>query len=167
MVLTESFAVVFPAVFLLHEVEELLFMRRWMGRHAAPLMRRFPRMKPLLEVLARVRTGAFAAAAAEECIIVAACTAAAAAGAGFVAWWCCVAAFALHAAVHCAQAAAVGGYVPGVATSLLSLPYCIIAAAAAASLFSVREMVLWGLAGTVLAAANLCALHLIMARRAK
>lgn len=31
MVLTESFAVVFPAVFLLHEVEELLFMRRWMG----------------------------------------------------------------------------------------------------------------------------------------
>lgn len=85
MVLTESFAVAFPAVFLLHEVEELLFMRRWMGRHAAPLMRRFPRMKPLLEVLARVRTGAFAAAAAEECIIVAVCTAAAAAGAGFVA----------------------------------------------------------------------------------
>lgn len=64
MVLTESFAVVFPAVFLLHEVEELLFMRRWMGRHASPLMRRFPRMKPLSAVLARVRTGAFAAAAA-------------------------------------------------------------------------------------------------------
>ena len=39
-------------------------MRRWMGRHASPLMRRFPRMKPLLAVLSRVRTGAFAAAAA-------------------------------------------------------------------------------------------------------
>lgn len=167
MVLTGLFVALFPAVFLIHEAEEVLLVRRWMGRHATPLMRRFPRMKPLLATLARVRTGAFAAAAAEECIIVAACTAAAAAGAGFVAWWCCVAAFALHAAVHCAQAAAVGGYVPGVTTSLLSMPYCIIAAAAAAELFSVRELVLWGLAGAVLAAANLCALHLIMTRKAK
>ena len=164
MVLTELFVALFVAVFLLHEIEEVLVVRRWMTCHATTLQKRFPRMQSLLAVLSRVRTLPFIVAVAEETLIVVVCTAVALCGGGFVAWWCCVAAYALHVVVHCVQAFAVGGYVPGLVTSLVSLPYCVVAVMAVAGLFPIRNLVLWGLLGAVLTAANLYMMHSVIAR---
>lgn len=121
-------------------------------------------MQSLLAVLSRVRTLPFIVAVAEETLIVVVCTAVALCGGGFVAWWCCVAAYALHVVVHCVQAFAVGGYVPGLVTSLVSLPYCVVAVMAVAGLFPIWNLVLWGLLGAVLTAANLYMMHSVIVR---
>ena len=63
----------FPVLFIVHEVEEWLYMSRWMQQHGPDLQRRFPKYSRLVAHLMRINRRAFAVAALEELLLLSAC----------------------------------------------------------------------------------------------
>ena len=133
-----------PAMFLLHDAEEVLFLPPWLRRNREWLARRFPqlarRMLPHFDGISPLR---FAAMAAEELVLLVAVTACAALAGCYYP----------------------GRYVPVIATSLPCLAccgrgLCIMINSRA---FSLREFVLCGMAGCAVAAVNLWLVHRLAA----
>ena len=138
-----------PAMFLLHDAEEVLFLPPWLRRN-----RELP--PPPLR---------FAAMAAEELVLLVAVTACAALAGCYYPWLALFLAFGMHLLIHLGQWAAVGRYVPVIATSLPCLAccgrgLCIMINSRA---FSLREFVLCGMAGCAVAAVNLWLVHRLAA----
>ena len=156
-----SLVLPFPLLFVIHEVEEVLVQHRWMKAHRADLERRFPWSHNILAHLSRLGRRAFAIAAFEELLVLSLATCYVLVGGtcSMQAWSALFMAFSFHLLVHVAQAVAVWGYVPGLATSLLLLPF------AAYGLWSIwlamgcLEFIAWGLAGVAFMAANLRLAH--------
>ena len=120
-----SLVLVLPLAFLLHNGEELAVQHRWMQAHRAELATRFPRLRPLVAHLSRLSTRAFAVAAMEEFVLLLVVTAYVLQQGPYCreVWVACFMAFAFHLCVHVGQAVLVRGYVPGLATTILLLPY--------------------------------------------
>ncbi len=107
----------------------------------------------------------FAAMAAEELVLLVAVTACAALAGCYYPWLALFLAFGMHLLIHLGQWAAVGRYVPVIATSLPCLAccgrgLCIMINSRA---FSLREFVLCGMAGCAVAAVNLWLVHRLAA----
>jgi hypothetical protein len=112
-----------PAAFLVHDAEEVATIAPWLAAHRTVL-------PPIAQPLADITTRGFAVGVAVLFVgfVLAAAHGVHAARAGRRSWlWLIVAgAFAANGVTHVAQAAWVGGYVPGVATAVLaSLPYSV------------------------------------------
>ena len=156
----------FPLLFVIHEAEEVLVQHGWMKAHRADLERRFPWARDILAHLSRLGRRAFAIAALEELLVLSLATCYVLVGGtcSMQVWSALFMAFSLHLLVHVAQAVAVGGYVPGLATSLLLLPF------AAYGLWSIwlamgcLEFMAWGLAGVAFMVANLRLAHWLGSR---
>ncbi len=156
----------FPLLFVIHEAEEVLVQHGWMKAHRADLERRFPWSRDILAHLSRLGRRAFAIAALEELLVLSLATCYVLVGGtcSMQVWSALFMAFSLHLLVHVAQAVAVGGYVPGLATSLLLLPF------AAYGLWSIwlamgcLEFMAWGLAGVAFMVANLRLAHWLGSR---
>ena len=156
----------FPLLFVIHEAEEVLVQHGWMKAHRADLERRFPWSRDILAHLSRLGRRAFAIAALEELLVLSLATCYVLVGGtcSMQVWSALFMAFSLHLLVHVAQAVAVGGYVPGLATSLLLLPF------AAYGLWSIwlamgcLEFMAWGLAGVAFIVANLRLAHWLGSR---
>ena len=156
----------FPLLFVIHEAEEVLVQHGWMKAHRADLERRFPWSRNILAHLYRLGRRAFAIAALEELLVLSLATCYVLVGGtcSMQVWSALFMAFSLHLLVHVAQAVAVGGYVPGLATSLLLLPF------AAYGLWSIwlamgcLEFMAWGLAGVAFMVANLRLAHWLGSR---
>lgn len=156
----------FPLLFVIHEAEEVLVQHGWMKAHRADLERRFPWSRNILAHLSRLGRRAFAIAALEELLVLSLATCYVLVGGtcSMQVWSALFMAFSLHLLVHVAQAVAVGGYVPGLATSLLLLPF------AAYGLWSIwlamgcLEFMAWGLAGVAFMVANLRLAHWLGSR---
>lgn len=151
-----------PAMFLLHDAEEVLLLPPWLRRNREWLARRFPqlarRMLPHFDGITSLR---FAAMAVEELVLGVAATLCAALAGCYYPWLALFLAFGMHLLIHLGQWVAVGRYVPVVATSLSCLAccgwgLCIMINSRA---FSLREFVLCGMAGCVAAAVNLWLVH--------
>lgn len=114
-----------PALFVLHDVEEAVVQHRWMLSHEAALRAQFPRLQPLITHLLQLDTRAFLVAALEEWLLLMGVTAYVLLQAPYATevWAACFLAFSLHLLVHVGQALLVRGYVPGLVSSLLLLPY--------------------------------------------
>ncbi len=161
-----SLVLPFPLLFVIHEVEEVLVQHRWMKAHRADLERRFPWSHNILAHLSSLGRRAFAIAAFEELLVLSLATCYVLVGGtcSMQVWSALFMAFSLHLLVHVAQAVAVGGYVPGLATSLLLLPF------AAYGLWSIwlamgcLEFMAWGLAGVAFMVANLRLAHWLGSR---
>ena len=108
-----------PAMFLLHDAEEVLFLPPWLRRNRELLARRFPqlahRMLPHFDGISPLR---FAAMAAEELVLLVAVTACAALAGCYYPWLALFLAFGMHLLIHLGQWAVVGRYVPVITTSL-------------------------------------------------
>lgn len=151
-----------PAMFALHDAEEVLFLPSWLSRNRELLVRRFPRLsRRLLPHLAGITPMAFAAMAAEQLALLLAVTVYAVVTGDCFPWLALLLAFAVHLLVHIAQWVAVGRYLPVAATSLLCLVCCgrVLHTIANSRLFTLREFVFCGVAGCAVAAANLWLLH--------
>lgn len=155
-----------PAMFLLHDAEEVLFLPPWLRRNREWLARRFPqlarRMLPHFDGITPLR---FAAMAVEELVLLVAVTACAALAGCYYPWLALFLAFGMHLLIHLGQWAAVGRYVSVIATSLPCLAccgwgLCIMINSRA---FSLREFVLCGMAGCAVAAVNLWLVHRLAA----
>lgn len=114
-----------PAMFLLHDAEEVLFLPPWLRRNRELLARRFPqlarRMLPHFDGISPLR---FAAMAAEELVLLVAVTACAALAGCYYPWLALFLAFGMHLLIHLGQWAVVGRYVPVITTSLPCLACC-------------------------------------------
>lgn len=114
-----------PAVFMVHDFEEIVMFEPWLRKNRAEVRRRFP---PIDRVLARyhdhLTTPAYAVAVLHEFLIIAVITYASLYFDSYGWWFGAFAVFSLHLFVHIAQWLVFGKYVPCVVTSILALPYC-------------------------------------------
>ena len=151
----------FPLAFIIHEAEEIAVQKRWMSTHRDTLEKKFPRLKPLTGHLAKLGTKAFAVAAAEELLIVLAVTTLVLIQSGYCMqiWSAIFIAFSLHLIVHILQAVAVRGYVPGLVSTVVLLPYSAYGLYSIHLAMSLWEMLAWGAAGLVFMAVNLMFAH--------
>ena len=151
----------FPLLFVLHEAEEIMVQRRWLAAHRNALNAKFPRLHPLIAHLSRLTTPAFALAAAEEWFILLIATCYVLVGGNYALplWSALFIAFAFHQFVHVSQAVAVKGYVPGLVTSLLLLPYSALGLQSIWLVMSGWQLLFWGIAGVAFMAINLRFAH--------
>ena len=141
----------FPLAFLLHDTEEAIVQHRWMLKHKDALAARFPGMRHLIGYLSRISTMAFVVAALEDVLVQGAY--------GLQIWSALFMAFSFHLLVHSLQAIMVKGYVPGLVSSLLLLPYCYLGLESIGYAMGGMEMLLWGVAGILFMAVNLWFAH--------
>lgn len=156
-----------PFFFLLHELEEILMVHRWIEKNGAAMHRRFPRLRYLIRKMEEMTTRRFATIAFEEFLIVSACTFVSQQTGDLRAWYCCLAAFSIHLFVHIIQFIVWRRYIPAIVSTAFCLPYCIWAIHDTYLFFSPYELFFYTILGTLLGGANLMGMHAIMHRLAK
>lgn len=159
-----------PALFAVHDAEEILRLPGWLRRNREALSRRFPGFYPRLSArFDHITPCRFAAMAAEELALLLAATAWAFLAGDYRPWLALYLAFALHLVVHVVQWALLRRYIPVIATALLCLPCCSAGMCVVwqSGLFSVREWMVCAVAGCGVAAINLLLLHAAVARRGR
>ena len=161
----------FPVVFVLHEAEETVFLPGWLHRRRDWLSRRFPHLSPhlsphLLPYIAGVSRRTFAGIAAEELLLVVVATLWASNTSFLYPWLALFLAFGVHLVVHLLQILIIRCYVPVMVTSLLGLACCGwgLRVLIGSGLFTLREYLLCGVAGCIVATVNLLAMHALAAR---
>lgn len=153
-----------PFFLLLHELEEIFMVHRWIEKNGAAMHRRFPRLKYLIRKMEGMTTRRFATIAFEEFLIVSVCTFVSLQTGDLRAWYCCLAAFSIHLFVHVIQFIVWRGYIPAIVSTASCLPYCIWAIHDTYPFFSPYEMLLYAALGTLLGGVNLVAMHGLVGR---
>lgn len=118
----ESFVWWLLPLFVLHEVEEIVWLPGWTERHRGELVARFPRIAGRLPRMSR---GRIAWIAGEEGLLLSGLTGWSVASGDPVPWLVGFGGFSLHIGVHIGQWAVLRSYIPAIATSWICLPYCI------------------------------------------
>lgn len=151
----------FPIAFLVHDLEETFVQRSWMERHREMLMRRFPRLRSLIEQLNSLSTKAFAIAAAEELLILLAATCYLLVDAPFAleVWAALFLAFSVHLVVHIAQGLILRSYVPGLISAVLLLPYSGLGVSSLWRQMGIGELIALTIAGLLVLVLNLRFAH--------
>ena len=151
----------FPFAFVFHDGEEAIVQRRWILAHEEKLSGLLPWFRPILKYLSRINTGAFIVAAVEELTVILASTAYSFVKGAYAMeiWSALFMAFSQHLLVHIAQAFVVRGYVPGLFTSFLLLPYAYYGVYSIYLAMSLTEMLMWSVAGVIFMATNLIFAH--------
>lgn len=144
------------AVSLCHTLEVLFTAKRWAGRHWVSLMNEHPNLLNVLFRLSGMNMKSFLIAAGACFLAVLLSTAALFAGGLWaeLVWTTVFMAYSVCALINLVRAVTLKGYVPGLVTSIISVP---LIAYAAYSLFLVWpwwEMMLFAILGLVLAVAG-------------
>ena len=151
----------FPPAFILHELEELMVQHRWMAAHRTSLIEGFPSMRSLIGRLSTLGTRAFSIAALEELVLLLLATAwmLVQGPLALQIWSALFMAFSFHLLVHIGVALVLRSYVPGLATSVLLLPFAAYGVWSIWLVMSAWEMVLWAVSGIVFMWFNLYVAH--------
>lgn len=151
----------FPIAFILHDAEEVVVQHRWMLNHRESLIATFPKMTQMVEHLSSLTTKAFAIAAIEELMVLLVATAYVLVGGVYSMqiWSALFMAFSIHLLVHIGQAIVMRGYVPGLVSTILLLPYAFIAIQSIWNAMSGMELAVWGLIGVITMIVNLRFAH--------
>ena len=115
----------FPLAFIVHDGEEIVIQHKWMLTHKDLLIQKFPKAKRVISHLSSLSRAAFAMAVLAELVLVLLATAYILIGGAYATelWIALFMAFSVHFVIHIAQGVMVKGYVPGLVTSILMLPY--------------------------------------------
>ena len=115
----------FPIAFIIHDAEEIFVQHKWMLTHKEDLIKKFPKAKKIIHHLSSLTTKAFTIAVLEELILLVFATVYIFAKGPFSneLWTALFMAFSVHFLVHMAQGIIIRSYTPGLATSILMLPY--------------------------------------------
>lgn len=151
----------FPLAFIIHDGEEILVQHKWMLTHKDSLIARFPMLRPALEHLSKMSTKAFTIAVLEELALILIASACVMADIPFATevWKIMFMAFSIHLLIHVGQGIITRGYVPGLITSVMLLPFAYIGMQNVCAIFSATEMLLYGAVGVVAMVANLAFAH--------
>lgn len=153
-----------PLFFLLHELEEILMVCPWVKKNSAAICRRFPKAERIIRKMEQMTTRKFVVIATEEFLIVSVCTFVSLQTENLTAWYCCLAAFGIHLIVHIVQFVVWRGYIPAIISTALCLPYCIWAIHETYLFFSLHELFLYTILGTLLGGMNLIGMHRLVGR---
>lgn len=153
--------ILFPITFIIHDGEEILTQHKWMLTHKGSLIVRFPMLRPALKHLSGMSTKAFTIAVLEELALILIATVCVVTGISFAteAWAIMFMAFSIHLLIHVGQGIIMRGYVPGLITSVLTLPYSYIGMQNVCEIFSATELLTYGAIGIVAMVANLAFAH--------
>lgn len=117
-----------PIVFMIHDFEEIIMFKPWLGANRAILEKRFPKWAArILSGHDKISTSSFAFAVAEEFFILSALTLIAVEFELYPFWAGMMLGFFVHLLAHVGQFAIYRGYIPVILTSLPSGIYCLIA----------------------------------------
>lgn len=163
---TDAFVLwLLPGLFLLHELEETVWLPRWLHRNRKLLAVRFPRLAVrLLPHAARLGRRAFALMAGEELLILMGITAYAYRTGHCAPWLALFLAFTFHLCLHLGQALALRRPFPATATSVCFLPLCGWMLYRMAAPFTGTELAACAVAGVAGAGLNLWLLHRLAGR---
>ena len=151
----------FPLAFLIHDLEEILVQHKWMSAHKEDLLRRFPRIKPMIIHLSSLNTKAFTIAVIEEFVLLLLATTYYLADGPYALeiWTALFVAFSVHLVVHIGQGIIIRGYVPGLITSILLLPYSYYGISCICQEMDFGKLILLGVIGFAAIAVNLWFAH--------
>lgn len=164
----ELIMLLLPIVFMIHEYEEIIMFRCWLGSNRNELKRRFPKFE---QFLARwgpfeYSTGTFALGTAHEFLLISIVSFCAVWQGAYEWWFAALVGYSVHLLVHIVQWAVYRKYVPVIITSILTLPYCIYSFVefAKASLLSPLQMLLWSVVGIILTVLSLLSAFFLMSK---
>ena len=166
---TNVLYVLFILAFIVHDGEELAVQHKWVKANGEALCAKLPKLRHLFNHIQRLNTKAFAIAVFEELALLIAITAYALIGGPYSAelWSAIFMAFSVHLIVHVIQAIFVRGYVPGLVSSILLLPFSYLGMQGICDTYNVSQLLLYGTVGVVLMLANLAIAHLFGMKMAK
>lgn len=154
-----------PILFMVHDFEEIIFLRAWFHRHRSVLSERIPRFAGrILPHMEQTSVPAFVLGVAEEFILISGVTVLSVVFDCDVVWFGVFFALSLHLVIHILQAAVLRSYVPSLATSIALLPYCVYTFCRMLPAALQPPMVISAVLSVVFMALNLYVLHILMAR---
>lgn len=153
--------ILLPLVFLIHDLEEIVMKKRSMPHIVRLVSCKYPRIAPIIEPLQNISTRNFIIIIVEEFILITVALAVFLYDIRYpllALFW----GFSIHLLVHIAQAIVIRRYVPGLITSLLLLPYCVLGIVHLIQRYSFEVNMLLAVAGFTAVVANLLIMHRIM-----
>ncbi len=151
----------FILAFIIHDGEEIAMEHKWLLAHGDALCEKHPKLRRMLNHLRQMNAKAFAIAVLEELILLVAITVYVIWGGPYAIelWTAVFIAFSIHLIVHIGQSIVVRSYVPGLLTSILLLPFSYLGMQSICNTFSSIQLLLWGVIGLIIIAANLAFAH--------
>ena len=150
-----------PFVFIFHDIEEIAKRQRWARVNVDRIGGMYPNMRPMLVHLRDMSNRSFCIIVAEELLLISLAVICAIYGTFMAPLFALTWGFCIHLVVHIVQALAVKGYIPGLTTSVLLLPYVGIAVADMLQQFSWQQNLLYAVSGIFIVILNLILMHTI------
>lgn len=151
----------FPILFIVHDMEEIMGFGLWLKKNRTLLDRKYPKISNTYNPFS---TEGMAAAVMEElviCLIICIITRLT----GFYGLWLgAFVAYTFHLIVHIGQSIVIKKYIPAVITSIICLPLSIgfIAISIGTLSYTITQVLLYSLIGTLAIAGNLKVAHWII-----
>lgn len=156
-----------PAVFMFHDLEEIIMVRPWIQKNANVLRQQFPKLAMrVLPHAEKLSASGFALAVAEEFVILTVLTFVAVEYELYSMWIGMMLGFFLHLFVHIGQFLVMKKYTPGIWTCLPAGLYCAYAlhVVQTTKLAKWDEIFVWTLIALVILILNLLFAHLLGAK---
>ena len=167
--ITTAFYILFILAFIVHDGEEVAVQHKWVMSHGDALCAKHPMLRHLFNYIRKLNTKAFAIAALEELVLLIAITVYALIGGPYAVelWSAIFMAFSIHLIVHVIQAIVVRGYVPGLVSSILLLPFSYHGMQRICNTFNASQLLLYGMIGVVMMLSNLAFAHWLGMKNSK
>lgn len=115
----------FPIVFMIHEFEEIIFMRWWVKRNKEHILTKYPKLgKQVLGQFDVLSTEAFSLIVAEEFLIVSFIVVFSASTSNYDLYVGLIIAFSIHLLTHFIQSIVLRSYTPAIITTLITGIFC-------------------------------------------
>lgn len=153
-----------PFVFLFHAIEETVRRQRWARINVDRIGGRHPGLRPMLIYWRNMSNRSFCIIVAEELLLISLAVISAIYGPTQVPLFALIWGFCLHLLVRIGQALAIKGYIPGLITSVILLPYGVVAVSDMIQQFSWQQNLLYAVSGTIIVILNKKLMHMIFKR---
>lgn len=157
-----------PIVFMIHEYEEIIMFKSWLGNNRNELKRRFSKLERVLVRRGHFdySTATFAIGTAHEFVLISVISLSAVWLEAFQWWFAAFAGYFIHLIVHLVQWAIYRKYIPVIITTFLTLPYCVYAFVELekTSILSPLQMFLWSVVGIILTVLSLLSAFFVMSK---
>ncbi len=147
----------FPILFMVHDLEELIGLKWWIGKNLDIIQKRFPK---IAGKFAGYNTEGMALAVLEEfllCLAICGCALSLDKTWLWCFWWGTFMAYTIHLVIHIGQSIVLRKYVPCLITSIICLPISIYILAETMSIIDaeIAQMVVYSIIGLAVVGTNL------------
>ena len=150
-----------PFVFLFHAIEEAAKRQRWARINVDRIGGKHPDLRPMLVHLRDMSNRSFCIIVAEELLLISLAVISAIYGPSQVPLFALTWGFCIHLLVSIGQALAIKGYIPGLTTSIILLPYGVVAVSDMIQQFSWQQNLLHAVSGIAIVYLNKKLMHMI------